>query len=142
MWFALALTPAALYLALLFPDWRILPWFRHPSSDPKRAAERKRGVLLALGAGFLVAFSIELVVRGLASWLGVDPKSQVTGALSAMLGTVLLFAPIEEASTTGVLFALRKRFVRGPRDGFLFGSAIAMGFACVELALLLRGASL
>jgi RsiW-degrading membrane proteinase PrsW (M82 family) len=142
MWFVLALTPAALYLALLFPDWRILPWFRHPSSDPKRASERKRGVLLSLGAGIVVAFPVELVVRALASFIGVDPKSQVTGALASMLGTVLLFAPLEEASKTGVLFALRARFVRGPRDGCLFGSAIAMGFACVELALLLRGASL
>jgi RsiW-degrading membrane proteinase PrsW (M82 family) len=142
MWFALALIPAALYLALLFPDWRILPWLRHPSSDPQRALERKRGVLAALGAGVLVAFPVELLVRGLASWLGVDPKAQVTGALSSMLGTLLLFAPLEEASKTGALFALRARFVRGPRDGVLLGSAVAMGFATVELALLLRGASL
>ena len=129
MWLVLALTPAALYLALLFPDWRILPWLRHAASDPKRAAQRKRGVLVALAAGILVAFPAELLVRALASWLGVDPKAQVTGALSSMLGTVLLFAPIEEASKIAGLFALRARFVRGPRDGVLLGTALAMGFA-------------
>src|SRR6266436_2252907 len=107
MWFVLALTPAALYLALLFPDWRILPWLRHASSDPKRALERKRGVLAALGAGVLVALPVELLIRALASWLGVDPKAQVTGAISSMLATVLLFAPLEEASKTGALFGLR-----------------------------------
>lgn len=142
MWFALALTPAALYLALLFPDWRVLPWLRHAATDPKRTRERKRGVLAALAGGVLVALPVELLVRALASWLGVDPKAQVTGALSSMLGTVLLFAPLEEASKTGVLFALRRRFVRGPRDGVLLGSAVAIGFASIELALLLRGASL
>jgi len=95
-----------------------------------------------MGAGVLVAFPVELLVRGLAAWLGVDPKAQVTGALSSMLGTLLLFAPLEEASKAGAVFVFRKRFVRGPRDGVLLGSAVAMGFASVELALLFRGASL
>src|SRR5258706_13195148 len=106
MWFALALTPAALYLALLFPDWRILPWLRHAASDPKRSLERKRGVLAALGAGVLVALPVELLIRALASWLGVDPKAQGTGAMSSILATVLLLPPFEEPTKTGALFAL------------------------------------
>jgi RsiW-degrading membrane proteinase PrsW (M82 family) len=142
MWLVLALSPAAFYLALLFPDWRVLPWLRHAASDPRRARERKKGVMVALAAGVLTALPVELVVRTLASWLGVDPKVQVTGALASMLATMLLFAPLEEASKVSALYALRARFVRGPRDGVLLGTAIAMGFASVELALLLRPASL
>src|SRR5258706_1727903 len=111
MWLLLALVPAALYLALLFPDWRILPWLRHPSSDPKLARQRKRAAVAALGLGVLAALPVEFLVRGLASWLGVDPKSQITGEWTAILATLFLFAPLEEASKLVAVLPLRSRFL-------------------------------
>jgi hypothetical protein len=81
MWLVLALIPAVVYLSLLVPEWRILPWMRRTPDDPIEARARKRGMLAALAVGALVAFPVELAVRGLASWTRVDPKAPETGVL-------------------------------------------------------------
>src|SRR5262249_22291172 len=94
------------------------------------------------GIGALVAFPVELAVRGLASWTRVDPKAPETGALSSILVMLVLFAPFEEASKVAALFPLRARHLEDGEEGVVLGSAIATGFACVEAALYLRGATL
>jgi len=142
MWLALALLPLAVYLALLVPDWRIIPWLRGTARDSREGGDRKRSIVAAVGAGALVALPVELAMRSLASWSGVDPKAPVTGALSSMLVMLLVFAPVEEASKVAALWPLRSRYLKGGEDGVVLGSAVAMGFASVETALYLRGATL
>jgi RsiW-degrading membrane proteinase PrsW (M82 family) len=139
MWLVLALTPAALYLAVLFPDWRLLPWLRHPSSDAERTRRDKLRTLVAIGLGAAIAVPVELAVRALAILTEVDPKAQITGALMAVLATLFLYAPLEEAAKVVALAPIYLRFVRGKREGALLATAVAMGFTCVELALYLRG---
>ncbi|HEX9294721.1 MAG TPA: PrsW family glutamic-type intramembrane protease [Polyangiaceae bacterium] len=140
MWFALALVPMALYLAIVFPSYRF--WRRHPAADPGEERQRKRHALAALAAGVVVALPVEALVHALSAWIGVDPRAQVTGAWESMLAMLLVFAPLEEASKLAAVWPFRSRFVKAPLDGVLLGSAVALGFACVEVALLFRGATL
>ena len=142
MWLVLALFPAVVYVSLLVPEWRILPWTRRAPDDPLEARARKRGRLTALGIGALAAFPVELAVRGLASWTRVDPKAPETGVLTSILVMLVLFAPFEEASKVAALFPLRARHLEDGEEGIVLGSAIATGFACVEAGLYLRGATL
>jgi RsiW-degrading membrane proteinase PrsW (M82 family) len=142
MWLVLALIPAAVCLLLLVPEWRAIPWLRSALDDPNASRARKRGTLTALLAGALAALPIELMVRALASWTRVDPKEPETGALSSILVMLFLFAPLEEASKVAALWPLRARHVEDGREGVAFGVAVAVGFACVEAGLYLRGAEL
>src|SRR5262249_6576194 len=118
------------------------PWQRAVPDDPAAARALRHAKLAALGIGALVAFPVELAVRGLAAWTRVDPKAPETGALSSILVMVVLFAPLEEASKVGALWPFRKRYFEGGEDGIVLGSGIATGFACVEAALYLRGETL
>jgi hypothetical protein len=95
-----------------------------------------------MALGVAVAIPVELCVRLIARATDVAPKAQVTGALSAVLVTMLVYAPLEELGKLAALLPIYARFVRGKREGALLASALAMGFACVELALFLRGQSL
>jgi len=142
MWLVVALVPAALYLALLFPDWRVLPWLRHPSSDAARTRRDKLRTLVAMALGAAVGLPVELALRVVAAATEVDPKAQVAGAWSAVVTTLLVYAPLEELGKVLALAPVYARFVRGKREGALLATAVAMGFACVELALYLRGRSL
>jgi hypothetical protein len=142
MWVVLALVPAVVYLALLLPEWRVLPWRRPSPDDPRVARARRRGKLLALGVGALAAFPVELAVRGLAAWTRVDPKAPETGILSSILVMMLLFAPLEEAAKVGALWPFRARYLEDGEDGVGLGAGVATGFACVEVSLYLRGQSL
>jgi len=56
MWLVLALIPAAVYLTLFVPEWRMLPWSRSSAGDPVVARTRRRGILAALAAGAVVDF--------------------------------------------------------------------------------------
>jgi RsiW-degrading membrane proteinase PrsW (M82 family) len=142
MWFVLALMPALVYVAALVPEWRVLPWRRSTPDDPGAARARRRAKLAALGIGALVAFPVELAVRGLAAWTRVDPKAPETGVLTSILVMVVLFAPLEEASKVGALWPFRTRYLEDGEDGIVLGSGVAAGFACVEAAFYLRGATL
>ena len=105
MWLVLSLVPAALYFGLLFPDWRVVPWLRHPSANPELARRNKQGALIALGCAAAIALPVELLVHRLAAWLGVEPKAQITGDWIAITATLLLVAPLEEASKVAVVGA-------------------------------------
>jgi len=142
MWLVLALIPAAVYLTLFVPEWRMLPWGRSSAGDPVVARTRRRGILAALAAGAVVALPIELLVKGLAAWTQVDPKAPETGVASSMAVMLFLFAPLEEASKVLTLFAFRTRYLEDGEDGVVLGTAVATGFACVEVAWYLRGTSL
>jgi RsiW-degrading membrane proteinase PrsW (M82 family) len=142
MWLVLALIPAAVYVVLLVPEWRILPWRRAVRDDSGAARTLRHAKLAALGAGALVAFPVELAVRVLAAWIRVDPKAPETGALSSILVMVILFAPIEEASKVGALWPFRAKHIEDGEDGVLLGTAVATGFACVEVGTYLHGTSL
>src|SRR5258705_4885677 len=141
MWFVLALVPAAVYVALLIPGWRILPWMRPAPDDPAVARTRRRAKLAAVGVGVLAAFPVELAVRGLAAWIRVDPKAPETGVLSSILVMIVLFAPLEEASKVGALWPFRTRYLEDGEDGVGLGAGVATGFACVEAGLYFRGAT-
>src|SRR4051794_31154923 len=104
MWLAFALLPLAVYLGLVVPGGRIVPWLRTPAPGTRESADRRRGILAAVAAGALIAFPAELAARALASWSGVDPKAPVTGALSSMLVMLFVFAPLEEASKVAALW--------------------------------------
>src|SRR5882672_4773772 len=142
MWLVLALIPAAVYLTLFVPEWGMLPWNRGSAGDPVVARTRRRGILAALSAGAVVALPIELVVKGLAAWTQVDPKATETGVASSIAVMLFLFAPLEEASKVLTLFPFRTRHLEDGEDGVVLGTAVATGFACVEVAWYLRGKSL
>jgi RsiW-degrading membrane proteinase PrsW (M82 family) len=142
MWFVLALIPAAVYLAALMPAWGILPWRRVITDDPATARARRRAKLAALGLGALVAFPVELAVRGLAAWTRVNPKEPETGVISSIVVMMLLFAPLEEASKVGALWPFRARYLDEGEDGIVLGIGVATGFACVEAGLYLRAETL
>jgi hypothetical protein len=82
-----------------------------------------------------------LVERWAAAATGVDPKAQVVGAWTAMLASLLVYAPLEEATKFAVSWPVaRTRLVESSRDGMVCASAVAAGFATVESAVYLFGA--
>jgi hypothetical protein len=93
----------------------------------------------AFGLGAALAAPTELGVRALGRWIGIDPKVQITGAMPALLATLLLFAPVEEAVKAGSLWPFRTRFLRDGRQGAVLGGAVSIGFGLVEMALYLVG---
>jgi len=135
MWFALSLTPALVFIALSLGPWRA--WLPPDSSAEGQVTGKKSVVAMiaALGAGAVVAIPVELGVGVLGRWFGVDAKAQVTGALASMLATLLVFAPLEEAAKAGAAWPFRSRYLHEGRQGALLGAAVAVGFACVEVAL-------
>src|SRR5215831_7637583 len=103
-------------------------------------ARRQPGpaMVAAVGLGAAVAIPVELGVRALGRWVGADPKAQITGALAAMMATLLLFAPLEEAAKVGALWPLRSRWLRDAKQGVLLAASVALGFSCVETGFYLR----
>jgi len=55
--------------------------------------------------------------------------------MGALLATVLLFAPVEEAVKAGTLWPVRSRFLRDGRQGAVLGATLSVGFALVEMGL-------
>jgi hypothetical protein len=137
LWIAL---PIAAYLAPLLAAWR----FADSSGvGPDRARVRDRwlAVLASIGLGLAAAAPVMALERWAVAATGVDPKAQTTGAWAAMLASLLIYAPLEEAAKFAASWPIaRTRVVTGSRDGMVCASAIAAGFATVEIAFYLFGA--
>jgi RsiW-degrading membrane proteinase PrsW (M82 family) len=138
MWFALSLVPAVLYFGLLFGAFKRLVPLEHAAAVQTLGRQGKLITAGTVVAGAILALPVELGVRSLGVWLGTDPKAQVTGAFGSMLATLLLFAPLEEGAKAAALWPLRSRWLHRGREGAVLGTAIAIGFASVEVALYLR----
>jgi hypothetical protein len=125
-----------LYLALVAPDRRDA-WRKQVQST----RERTLAILASLGLGVLSALPALLVERWLSRWFEIDPRAQVTGSFAAILTSLLVFAPLEEAlEVAAVLPVFRIGWIKGGREGLAFASAVAMGFAAVEGFVYLRSA--
>lgn len=74
------------------------------------------------------------------SWTGLDMTSQVAGDSGSMLFLFAFVAPIREASKVAAMWpAFRSKHFDEPVDGLVYASAAALGFACIENAITLRG---
>jgi len=93
-----------------------------------RASRRLAGTALFFGAAVaLVALTVERAMLAFTE-LSLDVKT--SGAVSALLASFLLVAPLEEASKTLVVWPLyRMRRIDGPRLGLCYAVAAAAGFS-------------
>jgi RsiW-degrading membrane proteinase PrsW (M82 family) len=73
------------------------------------------------------------------AWTGLDVSSLVAGNAGALLFLFGFVAPVREASKVAAMWpAFRSKHFDEPIDGIVYSSAAALGFACVENALILR----
>jgi RsiW-degrading membrane proteinase PrsW (M82 family) len=125
-WIGPSLVPALLILALVY------------FSDRRR--EPLPLVLLVFvlgGVGKAVTHYAELRAS---AWTGLDMSAQVAGNAGSMLFLFGFAAPMREASKVAAMWpAFRSKHFDEPVDGLVYASAAALGFACIENALTLRG---
>lgn len=117
--------PALLLLALIY--------FRDRRREPLPL------VLLVFvlgGAGKGVTHYAELRAAG---WTGLDIESRVAGNAGALVFLLGFVAPMREASKVAAMWpAFRSKYFDEPVDGIVYSATSALGFACVENAILLR----
>jgi len=74
-----------------------------------------------------------------AAWTGLDVTTTVAGNTGALLFLFGFAAPVREASKVAAMWpAFRSRYFDEPLDGIVYSAASALGFACIENALVLR----
>lgn len=127
-WIAPSLLPALLVLAVVY------------FSDRRREPLPLVLLVFALGGlGKGVTYYAELRAS---TWTGLDMSSQVAGNTGSMLFLFGFAAPLREASKVAAMWpAFRSKHFDEPVDGLVYASAAALGFACVENAITLRGHS-
>jgi hypothetical protein len=140
MWLLWTALPIAVYVALLLTAWRFAD-SGTATPEGRRTSGRALPVLASLGLGAAAAAPVIMLERLAAVATGVDPKAQATGAWAAILASVLLYAPLEEAAKLAAAWPIaRTRYVTGSRDGMVCASAVAAAFAAVECGFYLAGA--
>lgn len=93
-------------------------------------------VFLLGGVGKLLTTYLEGRASG---WTGLDMNAQVAGNAGALVFLFGFVAPFREASKVAAMWpAFRSKHFDEPVDGVVYSSAAALGFACVENALVLR----
>lgn len=124
-WIGPSLLPALLVLAVVyFTDRRREPW-------PLVLAVFVLGGLGKAATGFAESKA--------AAWTGLDMSTTIAGNSGALIFLFGFVAPFREASKVAAMWvAFRSKYFDEPEDGIVYSSTAALGFACVENALLLR----
>ena len=74
------------------------------------------------------------------AWTGMDMGSQIVGNSGSLVFLFGFAAPMREAAKVAAMWpAFRSKYFDEPVDGLVYATAAALGFACVENALTLRG---
>jgi RsiW-degrading membrane proteinase PrsW (M82 family) len=125
-WIAPSLVPALLVLAVVY------------FSDRRREPLPLVLLVFALGGvGKGLTYYAELRAS---AWTGLDMSAQVAGNTGSLLFLFGFAAPIREASKVAAMWpAFRSKHFDEPVDGLVYASAAALGFACIENAITLRG---
>lgn len=125
-WIGPSLLPALLLLAVIY------------FSDRRR--EPLPLVLLVFflgGVGKGVTYFAE---SRASAWTGLDMQAQVAGSTGSMLFLFGFAAPMREAAKVAAMWpAFRSKHFDEPVDGLVYASSAALGFACIESAITLRG---
>jgi RsiW-degrading membrane proteinase PrsW (M82 family) len=125
-WIGPSLVPALLVLAVVY------------FSDRRR--EPLPLVLLVFALGGLGKGLTSYAEARASAWTGLDMRAQVAGNAGSMLFLFGFAAPMREASKVAAMWpAFRSKHFDEPVDGLVYASAAALGFACIESALTLRG---
>lgn len=124
-WIGAGLLPALLVLAIVYFSDR-----------------RREPPLLVLLVFFLggVGKLLTMLLEGRASaWTGLDMNAQIAGNAGAIVFLFGFVAPFREASKVAAMWpAFRSKHFDEPVDGVVYSSAAALGFACLENALVIR----
>lgn len=125
-WIAPSLVPALLVLAVVY------------FSDRRREPLPLVLLVFALGGlGKGVTYYAELRAS---AWTNLDMSAQVAGNTGSLLFLFGFAAPMREASKVAAMWpAFRSKHFDEPVDGLVYASAAALGFACIENAITLRG---
>ncbi|MDB5220318.1 MAG: hypothetical protein JWO86_8245 [Myxococcaceae bacterium] len=125
-WIAPSLVPALLVLAVVY------------YSDRRREPLPLVLLVFALGGlGKGVTYYAELRAS---AWTSLDMSAQVAGNTGSLLFLFGFAAPMREASKVAAMWpAFRSKHFDEPVDGLVYASAAALGFACIENAITLRG---
>lgn len=125
-WIGPSLVPALLLLAVVY------------YSDRRREPLPLVLLVFALGG---VGKGVTWYAEGRASaWTGLDMSSQMAGNTGSLLFLFGFAAPMREASKVAAMWpAFRSKHFDEPLDGVVYAASAALGFACVENALTLRG---
>lgn len=120
-----ALVPALICLAIVyFSDKRREPW-------PLVLFTFALGALGKVLTGYLEGRA--------AAWTGLDEGVSAVGRAGALLFLYAFVAPVREAAKVCATWpAFRSKYFDEPLDGIVYSSCAALGFACVENALILR----
>ena len=125
-WIGPSLVPALLVLAVVY------------ASDRRR--EPLPLVLLVFvlgGIGKGVTYYAELRAS---AWTGLDTSAQVASNTGSLLFLFGFAAPMREAAKVAAMWpAFRSKYFDEPVDGLVYAASAALGFACIENALTLRG---
>lgn len=74
------------------------------------------------------------------TWTGLDMTATAAGNTGSMLFLFGFAAPVREAAKVAAMWpAFRSKHFDEPVDGLVYASSAALGFACIENALTLRG---
>lgn len=125
-WIGPSLAPALLLLGVVY------------FSDRRR--EPLPLVLLAFVLGGLGKGVTHYAELRASDWTGLDTSAQVAGAAGSLVFLFGFAAPMREAAKVAAMWpAFRSKYFDEPIDGLVYAAASALGFACVENALTLRG---
>lgn len=96
----------------------------------------------------LLTFALGGIARGITgyaelratTWTGLDVQTSVAGNTGALLFLFAFVAPVNEAAKVAAMWpAFRSKHFDEPVDGLVYATSSALGFACIENALTLRG---
>ncbi|MDB4939170.1 MAG: hypothetical protein JWP87_6142 [Labilithrix sp.] len=125
-WSGPSLIPALLLLAVVY------------FSDRRREPLPLVLLVFALGGlGKGITWYAELRAS---AWTSLDTSAQVAGNTGSLLFLFGFAAPMREAAKVAAMWpAFRSKHFDEPVDGLVYASAAALGFACIENAITLRG---
>ena len=124
-WIGPSLVPALLLLAVVYLS--------------KRRREPLPLVLLVFALGGLGKGVTHYAEMRASAWTGLDMQAQVAGNTGAFLFLFGFAAPMREASKVAAMWpAFRSKHFDEPVDGLVYAATAALGFSCVENALMLR----
>jgi len=125
-WIGPSLLPSLLLVAVIY------------FSDRRR--EPLPLVLLVFALGGLGKGVTHYAELRASDWTGLDMSAQVAGSTGSLVFLFGFAAPVREAAKVAAMWpAFRSKHFDEPIDGLVYASAAALGFACIENALMLRG---
>ena len=124
-WIGPSLVPALLLLAVVF------------FSDRRR--EPLPLVLLVFALGGVAKGATYYAELRASAWTGLDTQLQAAGSTGALVFLFGFVAPMREASKVAAMWpAFRSKHFDEPVDGLVYAASAALGFACIENAIMLR----